>query len=119
MLGIGVDIESIDRFKKYVKKRDAPTLKRLFTPAELDYCFSDRNIAQHLAARFAGKESVIKALTSLNKKAPMYKEIEILNDAAGVPLVRVNKPGFTGLDIHLSLSHGREQAIAFSVIQEI
>ncbi len=116
MLGIGVDIENIDRFEKY--SRDMPLAQRLFTANELDYCFSARQPAPHLAVRFAGKEAIIKALSSLNKGSPGYRNIEILNDEKGVPLARINKAGFEGLDIRLSLSHSRQQVIAFTIILE-
>jgi len=115
--GIGVDIESISRFTK----ADAASsfLNKILTRAELDYCFSCAVPAQHLAARFAGKEAIIKALAGLNRSAPGYKDIEITNDNNGVPWARILKPGFNDLEIKLSLSHGRQEAIAFAVVTEI
>jgi holo-[acyl-carrier protein] synthase len=114
--GIGVDIENISRFKK----ADAASsfLNKIFTGAELDYCFSYPVPAQHLAARFAGKEAIIKALSGLNRASIGYKDIEITNDCNGVPSVRILKPGFDDLEIKLSLSHSRQEAIAFVVVTE-
>jgi holo-[acyl-carrier protein] synthase len=115
--GIGVDIESISRFKK----ADAASsfLNRIFTKAELDYCFSCAAPAQHLAARFAGKEAVVKALSGLNRSGAGYKDIEITNEDNGMPSARILKPGFDDLEIKLSLSHGRQEAIAFALITRI
>jgi holo-[acyl-carrier protein] synthase len=91
-------------------------LQRLFTSGELDYCFAGKLPAPHLAARFAAKEAIIKALSSLGEKKPAYRDIEIQNNPDGVPLVTVRKPGLTGLRIHLSLSHCEDKAVAFTVI---
>jgi holo-[acyl-carrier protein] synthase len=115
--GIGVDIETISRFKN----ADAASsfLNKVFTGAELDYCFSCPAPAQHLAARFAGKEAVIKALFGLNRSGPGYKDIEIVNENDGVPSARILKPGFDDLEIRLSLSHSRQEAIAFAVVTEM
>jgi holo-[acyl-carrier protein] synthase len=114
--GVGVDIESISRFKK----ADAGNsfLNKIFTGAELDYCLSCAAPAQHLAARFAGKEAIVKALSALNRKGAGYKDIEITNEDNGMPSASVLKPGFDDLEIKLSLSHGRQEAIAFAVVTE-
>lgn len=133
VFGIGVDIESISRFKnqnRATRGRVAPKkgqnadvgssfLNKIFTGAELDYCFSCSEPAQHLAARFAGKEAVIKALSGLNRSGAGYKDIEITNDDSGVPSAKISKPGFGDLDIKLSLSHSRQEAIAFAVVTEM
>ena len=50
-LGTGVDIESIERFKKYSKESNNPFLKKAYTQKELDYCFSKENYFAHLAGR--------------------------------------------------------------------
>ena len=60
ILSIGVDIESVDRFKEHDK--NGSFLKRIFTNKELEYCFSFTDFAQHLAVRYSGKEAVVKAL---------------------------------------------------------
>jgi holo-[acyl-carrier protein] synthase len=117
--GIGVDIESIGRFKKAGTTGDSSLLKKIFTTAELDYCFSCRAPAQHLAARFAGKEAVMKALAGLNRAGPSYKDIEIINDEKGVPGAKIRKSGFDNLQIKISLSHGKQEAIALAIVTEM
>jgi holo-[acyl-carrier protein] synthase len=115
--GVGVDIESISRFKN----ADAANsfLKKIFTGAELDYCFSCPVPPQHLAARFAGKEAIVKALYAVNSKGAGYKDIEITNDENGVPMARILKQGFDDLEIKLSMSHSRQEAIAFALVTMI
>jgi holo-[acyl-carrier protein] synthase len=112
---VGVDIESISRFKGH-HKRDSSFLNKIFTEAELDYCFSCSEPAQHLAARFAAKEAVIKALAGLKKAALGYRDVEITNDETGVPLANILKSGFDNLEVKLSLSHSKTQAVAFAVV---
>lgn len=115
-LGIGVDIERIDRFRKPVDEKDNRFLNRIFTKTELDYCLAHASPYSHLAARYAGKEAVVKALNQLAIKGISYADIEILNDGHGVPLVTVNNETVSGLVIKLSLSHSDDNAIAFALI---
>ncbi len=114
--GVGVDIEAISRFKKSDAGGDSAFLKKVFTSLELDYCLSYKAPAQHLAARFAAKEAIIKAFGSLKRAGPDYRDIEITNDSSGVPSARILRPGFEDLEIKLSLSHSRSEAIAFAVV---
>lgn len=93
-------------------------MNKIFTKNELDYCLSKRAAASHLAARYAGKEAVVKALTCIGRINVNYKQIEILNDENGVPRVRIDKTGFDDLQIHLSLSHCRDKAIAFTIVTD-
>ena len=65
MLGIGVDIEKISRFRNKTLEKDEYFLKIIFTDKELEYSFSDSKSAQHLCARFFAKEATIKALSLL------------------------------------------------------
>jgi phosphopantetheine--protein transferase-like protein len=114
--GIGIDIESIYRFRRLSK--DELFLHRVFTQRELNYCFSHKSPAPHLAARFAAKEAVIKALSALKRKSPGYKDIEVVNDPDGTPAIHITKHGFEGLSTSLSLSHSTSQAVALAVIVE-
>jgi len=117
-LGIGVDVEEISRFRKSDAGRDSPFLNKIFTRNELDYCFSNRIPAQHMAARFAAKEAIIKALSGLVPPNLGYKDIEILNDKKGVPGARIEKAGFADVGIRLSLSHSRTTAVAFAIVTQ-
>jgi holo-[acyl-carrier protein] synthase len=111
---VGVDIESISRFQK--AEAASSFLNKIFTAGEMDYCFSCSAPAQHLAARFAGKEAIVKALAGLNRAGLSYNDIEISNDINGVPSAKIRKSGFDDLQIKLSLSHAKDMAIAFAVV---
>lgn len=118
--GIGCDIEEINRF--YLDKTtDEKFLNRIFTPAELDYCYSFQNPAPHLACRFCAKEAVVKALCSIGQKSPLYQCIEIGNYPDGVPFVTIlgssdnrrNKRFF----INICLSHSETMAMAVAWVK--
>lgn len=118
----GTDIVEIDRIKAAVAK--APAFKdRIFTAGEQSYCLAKKaGRYSSLAARFAAKEAVAKALgTGMGSKANPL-DIEVLNDSYGKPYVLLKgtaKETFELIgaeNIDISLSHGRDYAVAFAVI---
>lgn len=115
-IGIGTDIVEIHRFENFRDRAFSAFLSRNFTRNELDYCLSKENPAPHLAARFAGKEAVIKALYSLGITHIFYPTIEILNNDLGVPYVRINTDKTEKLCIKISVSHSSDMALAFCII---
>ncbi len=117
---VGVDIVEITRLERAIACWGERFLRRVYTDSELELC---HNHSSSLAARFAGKEAVIKALGGLSKGF-RWQEIEILSDPRGKPLVnlygsvrdRADELGVSGFDI--SLSDCDEYAIAFVVGDE-
>ena len=77
--GIGVDIETIERFRNTELIETKRPLKKIFTPNELVYCQDYADPAPHLAARFAAKEAIVKALASSGIIVNEFSKIEILN----------------------------------------
>ena len=116
--GIGVDIENICRFRKLDMLDDDIFLNRVFTKSELDYCFSKDNPAQHLAARYAGKEAVIKALTSIGKIKLDCNSVEICHNGNKAPIARINDKNYQNLQVNISLSHCKDKSIAFAAVIE-
>ncbi len=114
---IGVDIIEVARIKKAVACWGVRFLQRVYTDSELKLCC---NQSPALAARFAGKEAVIKALGGLSKGF-RWGEIEILSDPRGKPIVRLHgsmraRASALGLDnLAISLSDCEEYAVAFVV----
>ncbi len=114
---IGLDIIEIERIQNALDHWGARFLNRIYTAAELKLC-QQRPAA--LAGRFAGKEAVMKALGT-GAKGVGWKEIEILSDPLGKPLVHLydkaqKRAATLGLDeMAISLSHSREYAVAFVV----
>lgn len=113
--GVGMDLIEIARIERALDRR--PRLaERLFTPDELRYAESKGRPGRHLAARFAAKEAVIKAL-ALDGGTRM-REIEVV--AGEPPVVRAHgavreQLEARGVTISISLTHSREMAAAVAV----
>lgn len=118
MIGIGVDIERVERFAHFTNVSEDPFLRRVFTPDELAYCFGLANPAEHLAGRFAAKEAVIKALANVFDDTIAYNEIEIGRGAKGAPTVKITRVKAPAFNIQASISHTSEMAVAFVVITD-
>lgn len=113
---IGTDVEDIKRFRKMDRIKNRLFLNKIFTENELDYCFSKTAVAQHLAVRYAGKEAIVKALSDFNQQVISYKDIEILNNKIGAPIVKINNKQFKNMQINISLSHSKEIVVAFALV---
>ncbi len=122
IIGIGCDIIEIKRVAK-AAEREA-FCRRVFTEGEIAYCRSrGKQGSASLAARFAAKEAVLKALgTGLRGGA--LTEIEVVSGELGKPDVRLSgyhaelaeKLGVR--KIHLSLTHGMEAAVAYVILED-
>jgi holo-[acyl-carrier protein] synthase len=87
VLGIGIDIIEIERIKKSVDDYGEAFLKKIYTQTEIKYSISRPNKYQHLAARFAAKEAIYKALSSDTDKVYSWQDVEIYNEINGLPKV--------------------------------
>jgi holo-[acyl-carrier protein] synthase len=120
VIGIGIDIIEIDRIKKSVDTFGDNFLNKIYTKTEIDYCLSKYNKYQHLAARFAAKEAIYKAIQSGWEKEATWKNIEIANESNGLPVVKFfgKLNDFIGDDkeIKVSLSHSDNYVAAVAII---
>jgi len=122
IIGTGVDIVEIGRIKKAADKWKGKFLNRVFTDKELCYANSKKFSYQHLAARFAAKEAVLKAFGDSSINDMEWKNIEIVNNHDGKPIVKLTgqakktmlKKGIS--DIIVSLSHTRNYAVANAIL---
>ena len=107
LIGIGIDIEDISRFRKKEFKKNRDFYNKIFTKREIDYCLKKSDPYQHFAARYCAKEAFIKAL---HKKIEDFKSVEVI--------LNRNKPTilWKGYDISLSLAHEPEKAVAVVII---
>ena len=112
-LSIGIDIEDISRFDKYSTDKKNRFLEKIYTPSEIDYCFSYRNPSKHLAARYCAKEACVKALTKLGIKDVYYNQIEVYRDNyGGVSIRLLNQKKYAKIFLEVSLSHAKDMAAA-------
>ena len=121
IIGIGVDISKVSRFEKWVK--DEKMIPRFFNAAEINNCRSIQSACEHYAARFAAKEAFGKAL-GVGLAGYDMKDIYIVNDENGRPELKVENKAKDLLEskcenpiIHVSLSHEKEYATGFVVIE--
>lgn len=122
MLAIGIDLIEVRRVQTSIAQYGARFLQRVFTPGELAYCNGQ---PPQLAARFAAKEAVSKALGVgvQHRDGVSWREIEIVSDARGKPAVQLcgraaQRAAEIGVQtIEISLSHTREHAIAMVVAE--
>ncbi len=115
IIGTGVDLVEVPRFQKSMKRWGSRFLQRIFTQRELAYARSHRaGSHQHLAARFAAKEAVVKALGAPKGLGLEWKALEIVNEPSGQPKVvfHGSMRRWVKLKIHLSLTHTKSYAIA-------
>jgi holo-[acyl-carrier protein] synthase len=119
--GVGVDAVDVARFRLVLARR--PRLAdRLFTEAERSYAASGKDPGSRLAARFAAKEAVLKAL-GVGIGAADFREVEVVRDDSGAPRLALGGRAATlatarGVRFwHLSLSHTELVAVA-SVVAE-
>jgi len=113
-ISIGCDIEEISRFSGKSRDKDAEFLSRIYTDAELDYCYKSANFAQHLCGRYCVKEAVVKALSEFDIKDVYYSDIEVFNKESGMPYVKIEK--HPDLKVKVSLSHCKTYATATALI---
>lgn len=111
---VGIDAIEIERVRRVLARHPERFLRRVYTREEVAFC---RGRVAELAARFAAKEAVMKALGT-GARGLAWREIEILPNRSGKPLVylhglakeRGEKIGLRGIDV--SLTHLRHLAIA-------
>ena len=121
IVGHGVDIVEVARVARMQADHGRHFLDRCFTPAEQAYCLDHKAAAAHLAGRFAAKEAILKALGTGWRGQIAWTDMEILNDRAGKPMLRLNGECAriaAGLGIrrwHVSISHTESHAIGSAI----
>lgn len=114
IVGVGVDMIKIEKMKNAVEKWGGDFIRRVFNAAELENICEGKMYYQRLAARFAAKEAVIKAIS---KEYPLaLKDIVILNKPNGAPFCELKDD--LHIKIFLSITHIEEYAVACAVAQK-
>lgn len=116
-----MDLTEVARVAKLMTSQ--PGLREtVFTPRELAYCDRRRRPSEHLAVRWAAKEAVLKSLGTGMGPRMEWTDIEVVNDRAGRPRVRLygevaavaRSLGVQQIDI--SLTHSGGLAVAHAVL---
>ena len=124
IVSIGVDIAEVYRIRETIA-RTPRFAERVFTTREREYCESrGAAAAQSYAGRFAAKEAFLKALKTGWRGKIAWTDIEVVNDADGVPVFEINGEAKRLMEdtgaavVHLSISHTAEHAVAQVIFEK-
>lgn len=116
--GVGVDLVSVDRITRVYDRFPERFLRRIFTDSEKIQFESKGSSMQALAAHFAAKEAVLKAIGCGIGPAAM-KDVEIIAPSGKQPAARLHGSAFVLAgrkninNIYISMSHEKNIACAF------
>lgn len=123
IFGIGTDIVEINRISDILSKQDR-FIYKIFTEEEIRILRSRNMRPEFVAGRFAAKEAVSKALGTGFREFS-FQDIEVINNELGKPEVKLygkaeQIAGANGkYNLQLSISHGRDAAIAYAILEVI
>lgn len=124
--GIGTDLVAVGRVEALLGRHGSRFLARCFRPGEVagdPDAPARRDLAAHVAGRWAVKEACLKALGG-NLRGIPYRDIEVRSAAGGGPEVVLHGraaaalAGCGGRRILASISHERDLAVGFVVIED-
>ena len=122
IIGHGIDLVETARIRRLHEQHAEHFLDRVFTRAEQEYCSANpKRYFEHLAARFAAKEAVLKVLGTGWRGGIAWTDIEVVRDPSGQPGIKL-----TGecarvaaqlgiVHWHVSLSHIETHATASAI----
>lgn len=123
IVGIGVDLVSVDRLEAAFTAHGDRFERRVFTPDESAYCRTQRRPGVAFAARFAAKEAFAKAVGTGVGAAMRWVEVAVVRDASGRPSLALDGAARRAADArgvvrtHVSLSHDAGHAVAVVVLE--
>ncbi len=92
VMGLGTDITETERIASMIQRHGDAFLNRIYTQAEIEYCSSKKNSAQHYAGRWAAKEAVMKSFGTGFVKGIHWIEIEVVSLPSGKPVIELSGP---------------------------
>jgi holo-[acyl-carrier protein] synthase len=123
IIGTGVDIVDIARFRGVLERlKDRFTL-RVFTDIEQQYCSKRRDPVPHYAVRFAAKEALFKALGTGWSRGVTWLDVEVRRQRQEAPAMELygealrRSAALGASKIHLSLSHSDQWAVAMVILE--
>ncbi len=123
IIGIGIDLVEVERVRRLLARHPRRGLERLFTEAEVGYCSGRRDLHESLAARYAAKEALFKALGTGLSGGCGWRDVEVVVGASGAPSITLRGVTRRLADqlgvrrTHLSLTHAGGLAGAYVVLE--
>ena len=124
IVGTGIDICEVARVRDAIERFGQRFLKRIFTPAEREYCESKRNRMERYAGRFAAKEAAMKAIGTGLRRGVTWQDFEVGREPGGRPtLIFRDKAAEFGTKlgmkrVSLSITHTAEIAMAQVILED-
>jgi len=108
--GIGVDLVSVSRIKRVIRRWGDRFVCRVFAPDEVEFCSKRVSPSHAFALRFAAKEAFSKALGLGMRKGIQWRDIEVFNYPEGKPGLKLHGTSLEicqgGCNRHTSESFG-------------
>jgi len=123
IVGLGIDIAGISRFRRTLVRQGDRFIQRVYTEQEQSYCRSHRDPVPQFAVRFAAKEALFKALGTGWAKGVSWREAEVRRDDRGAPRLVLSgraeeiSKKLGARVVHISLSHSEEAAVAVVILE--
>ncbi len=124
IFGLGTDIVEIVRIGEMIERHGELFLQRVYTEKEIRYCQRHKEALQHYAGRWAAKEAVMKTLGTGFTKGIGWKDIEVVNNKAGQPIIELSGgagqfASLAGIDqVLITISHCRAYATATAIAMQ-
>ncbi len=118
IIGLGVDLAEVSRVRRLLAKDPDAFRRRCFTDTEWEYAHRFSDPSERLAARFAGKEAVMKSMFTGWRRIP-WRDIEITG--GGPPGVNLfgkakQRAAMLGIvDVKITVTHTGDTAMVFVV----
>lgn len=117
---VGFDLVDVSRFGKALARHGAGLKRRVFTPAEWRYAATRSDRVAVLAARFAVKEAVFKALGTGWGRGVAWRDVSLVGGGRSAPTLRLSGRAKAlakarGMCVRVSLSHAGDSAGAVAI----
>lgn len=123
IFGVGTDIVELSRIQETYNRFGEHFVQRLLMEKELELFRGSKQPVRFLAMRFAGKEATVKAMGTGFAHGVWLRDVGILNDKWGRPVVEWSERGRRVCDRlgvgggHVSLTDDAGLVIAFAVVE--
>ncbi|MGB5219098.1 MAG: holo-ACP synthase [Smithella sp.] len=121
--GVGIDLVENSRMEKIIHKWGEKFINRIFSAGEIEYCGRHAHSATHYSARFAAKESFLKALGIGLGEGVKLNDIEVINEDSGKPALSLSGEAKKRIErkkitkVHLSLTHTKNYSTAVVLLE--
>lgn len=123
ILGLGIDLEEVDRIGESIAKFEDRFLDRVFTQREIEFCQGKANSRERFAARFAAKEAAFKALQASWEEGMSWKDFEVIAQPGGAPRMELHGGALTMAEakgvrkVWISFSHTKTHVSAVVILE--